>query len=88
VTESLEALGRALFSAVLSDCLDAAGYRSQAMQARIRPLDERLAEIRAVSAADVQRVAASYLPPGKRSVVHVLPGAENDGNGAAAGGAR
>jgi predicted Zn-dependent peptidase len=55
---------------------------------RIRPLDERLAEIRAVSAADVQRVAASYLLPGKRSVVHVLPGAEDAGNGAAAGGGR
>lgn len=52
---------------------------------RIRPLDERLARIREVTAQDVQRVAAGYLPPDKRSVVHVLPG---DGNGANGGGAR
>ena len=31
-----------LFASVLSDCLDAAGHRSQAMQARIRPLDDSL----------------------------------------------
>ena len=55
---------------------------------RIRPLDERLAEIRAVTAADVQRVAATYLPPEKRSVVHVLPAAENGAGGLHAGGAR
>jgi zinc protease len=39
---------------------------------RIRPLDERLAAIRAVTAEDVQRVARSYLVPGKRSVVQVV----------------
>jgi predicted Zn-dependent peptidase len=54
---------------------------------RIRSLDERLAEIRAVSATDVQRVAASYLRPERRSVVHVLPG-EGPDDGAAAGTAR
>jgi len=39
---------------------------------RIRPLDERLGAIRAVTAEDVQRVARTYLVPGKRSVVHVV----------------
>ena len=42
MTDSLDDLRRALFSAVLSDCLDAAGYRGQAMQARVRPLDDSL----------------------------------------------
>ena len=42
MADPLDDLRRALFSAVLSDCLDAAGYRSQAMQAHIRPLDEAL----------------------------------------------
>jgi predicted Zn-dependent peptidase len=40
---------------------------------RIRPLDERLAAIRAVTAADVQRVAKTWLVPDGRSVVQVLP---------------
>ena len=40
---------------------------------RIRPLDERLARIRAVSAADVQRVARTYLVDDQRSVVQVVP---------------
>jgi zinc protease len=39
---------------------------------RIRPLDERLARIRAVTAADVQRVAQTYLVDDQRSVVHLL----------------
>jgi zinc protease len=47
---------------------------------RIRSLDERLAGIRAVTAADVQRVARTYLRPDGRSVVHVLPG-DGDQNG-------
>jgi 4-hydroxy-4-methyl-2-oxoglutarate aldolase len=42
VTQPLDLLRRHLFTAVLSDCLDAAGYRDQAMQARIRPLDDSL----------------------------------------------
>ena len=42
MSQSLEALRQHLFTAVLSDCLDAAGYRDQAMHARIRPLDESL----------------------------------------------
>ena len=45
---------------------------------RIRSLDERLSGIRAVTAADVQRVAQGYLRPDGRSVVHVLP-AQADG---------
>ena len=40
---------------------------------RIRPLAERLAEIEAVTAADVQRVMAKYAVPDKRTVVHVVP---------------
>lgn len=40
--DSLEGLRAALFTSVLSDCLDAAGWRHQAMHARIRPLDEGL----------------------------------------------
>ena len=38
----LENLRTRLFTAVLSDCLDAAGYRNQALAARIRPLDDSL----------------------------------------------
>ncbi len=40
---------------------------------RIRPLEERLAEIRAVTPADVQRVVRTWLVPHKRSVVNVVP---------------
>jgi zinc protease len=40
---------------------------------RIRPLDERLGAIRAVSAEDVRRVARTYLLPDQRSVVQVVP---------------
>ena len=43
---------------------------------RVRPLDERLASIRAVSAGDVQRVATTWLEPTGRSVVQLLPPAE------------
>jgi 4-hydroxy-4-methyl-2-oxoglutarate aldolase len=42
VTHSLDELRRSLFTAVLSDCLDAAGYRDQAMHPHIRPLDDGL----------------------------------------------
>src|SRR5688572_26645820 len=38
----LESLRTRLFTAVLSDCLDAAGYRDQALAACIRPLDDSL----------------------------------------------
>jgi len=40
---------------------------------RVRPLDERLAAIRAVTAADVRRVATTWLEPTGRSVVQLLP---------------
>jgi len=39
---------------------------------RIRPLEERLAAYRAVTAADVQRVARTYLLDDQRSVIHVV----------------
>lgn len=42
MTQPLVLLRERLFTAVLSDCLDAAGHRNQAMHARIRPLDETL----------------------------------------------
>jgi 4-hydroxy-4-methyl-2-oxoglutarate aldolase len=42
MTKDLVTLRQRLFTSVLSDCLDAAGHRNQAMQARIRPLDEAL----------------------------------------------
>jgi len=41
-TDSLDDIRKRLFVSVLSDCLDAAGYREQALPARIRPLDESL----------------------------------------------
>lgn len=41
-TGTLEELRRALFTAVLSDCLDAAGHRGQAMHSSVRPLDDSL----------------------------------------------
>jgi regulator of RNase E activity RraA len=42
VTRPLAEIRQRLFASVLSDCLDAAGRRDQAMHARIRPLDESL----------------------------------------------
>lgn len=49
---------------------------------RIRPLDERLAAIRAVDAEDVRRVAREYLRPSERSVVHVVAPPEEGRDGA------
>jgi zinc protease len=40
---------------------------------RIRPLDERLERIRAVTAEDVRRVARTYLVKDQRSVVQIVP---------------
>ena len=42
MSHSLASLRQRLFTSVLSDCLDAAGHRNQAMHARVRPLDESL----------------------------------------------
>jgi regulator of RNase E activity RraA len=39
-TPSMAQLRQTLFSSLLSDCLDQAGFRRQAMPSRIRPLDE------------------------------------------------
>jgi len=47
--------------------------RDQLAFGRIRPLEELLADIRAVTAADVQRVARTYLRPEGRTVVRVVP---------------
>jgi predicted Zn-dependent peptidase len=47
--------------------------RDYASFGRIRPLDERLTRIRAVSAEDVRRVAQTYLVTEQRSVIHILP---------------
>jgi predicted Zn-dependent peptidase len=50
---------------------------------RIRSLDERIEKVRAVTAADVLRVAQTYLRPEQRTVVHVLPADGASGEGAA-----
>jgi regulator of RNase E activity RraA len=42
MTHSLETVRASLFSAVLSDCLDAAGCRKQALAPFVRPLDDSL----------------------------------------------
>jgi zinc protease len=47
---------------------------------RVRPLEERLEAIRAVTAEDVQRVVRSYLVPDQRSVVHVVPPGVEEGS--------
>jgi zinc protease len=80
--EELEKAKRGLEVSLLGNLTTANNLASRMAEdlllfGRIRPLDERLAKIRAVTAADVQRVAQSYLRPGKRSVVHVLPAAED-----------
>jgi zinc protease len=49
---------------------------------RIRPLEERLDAIRAVTAEDVQRVAREYLKADGRTVVQVVPPAPEEGGGA------
>ncbi len=40
---------------------------------RVRPLEERISSIRAVSVEDVRRVARQYLKPEGRSVIRVVP---------------
>jgi len=40
---------------------------------RIRPVEERLAAYRKVTAADVRRVVSTYLRDDQRSVVHLVP---------------
>jgi zinc protease len=54
---------------------------------RIRPLDERLGRIRAVTAADVQRVAQTYLIDDHRNVVQIMPPPAERGRAKSRGGA-
>ncbi len=53
---------------------------------RIRPLEERLAAFREVSAEDVQRVAKTYLRDGGRSIVRIVPRPEEEQKASAGGG--
>ena len=46
--------------------------REMVAYGRVRPLAERIRAIRAVTAADVQRVVKTYLRPESRTVVHVI----------------
>ncbi|MBY0399581.1 insulinase family protein [Myxococcota bacterium] len=74
--------------------------REMVAYGRVRPLEERIRAIRAVKAADVQRVVQQYLRPETRTVIHVVapppaevaknaaPGAPGEGAAKAAGGAR
>jgi zinc protease len=49
---------------------------------RIRPLEERLDAIRAVTAEDIQRVAREYLKSEGRTVVQVVAPVAEEGGGA------
>ncbi len=69
--------------------------REMVAYGRVRPLEERIRAIRAVTAADVQRVVRTYLRPEGRTVVHVIAPpvvaeapAPASAEGAAKGGAR
>jgi len=55
--------------------------RDQVAFGRIRPLEELLEDIRAVTPADVQRVARTYLRPEARNIVRVVPPAEDASEG-------
>ena len=63
VLELLPGVGESLASRIAGDFVSFG---------RVRPLEERLAGIRAVTAEDVQRVARAWLVPERRSVVHVV----------------
>jgi 4-hydroxy-4-methyl-2-oxoglutarate aldolase len=65
MSHSLAEIKELLFSAVLSDCLDQAGYTKQALPSRIRPLDEACVMVgRARTAAfmEVYHVAEGVNP--------------------------
>ena len=49
---------------------------------RVRPLEERIDAIRAVTTDDVQRVVRTYLQPESRSVVHVIAARPDENSGA------
>ena len=51
---------------------------------RVRPLEERIDAIRAVTADDIQRVVRTYLQPESRSVIHIIA-ATTDENSAVGG---
>ncbi|MBK7951085.1 MAG: insulinase family protein [Deltaproteobacteria bacterium] len=46
--------------------------REMVAYGRVRPLEERIAAIRAVTPAEVQRVVQTYLRPESRTVIHVV----------------
>jgi len=59
---TLDAVRSTLFASVLSDCLDQAGYRRQALPSRIRPLDDTAVMVgRARTAAFME---VYHAPPG------------------------
>jgi zinc protease len=49
---------------------------------RVRPLEERIDAIRAVTADDVQRVVRTYLQPELRSIIHVIAATPDENSGA------
>lgn len=57
----VDLMRQSFFSALLSDVLDELGHRDQALQARIRPLDESL---KMVGRARTMLYADIYAPPG------------------------
>ncbi len=59
---TLDAMRRSLFTAVLSDCLDAVGRRNQAMPSRIRPLDESV--VMAGRARTASLIETGFVPGG------------------------
>ena len=60
---TLDEIRSTLFASVLSDCLDQAGHRRQALPSRIRPLDESAVLVgRARTAAYME---VYYAPPGE-----------------------
>jgi zinc protease len=65
--------------------------REMVAYGRVKPLEERILAIRAVTPADVQRVVQTYLRPESRTVIHVIKPPANEvasKTGSSEGGAR